>query len=130
MGKKRINALLSKLKNNHQSDVENSAYIYGLAQGAVNRLEEVAEQHVDDTLLFSEQELPPIDKEELKRRYDSYIGCRRAAKELGIHFSKTPSWEKLICAFRYSEALRNICYHYADQNPHPLLNGFTVDIEF
>ncbi|KAI9135117.1 hypothetical protein [Acaryochloris sp. CCMEE 5410] len=130
MGKKKINSLLKRLKENHQKDIENSAYIYSVAQGAVNQIDTVA--HKQKSGITPSCKLLPsiIDKEELVRRYKNYNGCRKAAKTLGIKFKKTPSWNKLICAFSYAEIFKEICRDYSNNNPDPLLSGITIEIQF
>ena len=128
MGKQRIQDLLEELKANHQRDVENANAIYTVAQVAVNQLDEIAEAS-EPTLALPEHSSPILDREELKRRYHNYQGCRRAAKALGIRFSKTPSWEKLACAFSYAEALRQFSQHYLNTHPNPLLQGIKVDVK-
>ncbi|MCM1985016.1 hypothetical protein [Lyngbya confervoides] len=62
-------------------------------------------------------------------RIVSYAGYRRAAKQQGIRFKKTPSWDKLVCAFSYVEAMRQLSLAYAQAYPHPQLEGIKFELE-
>ncbi|WP_299491562.1 serine/threonine-protein kinase [Acaryochloris sp. IP29b_bin.137] len=69
-----------------------------------------------------------LDKQELLRRYGSYNECRKIAKANGIKFSTTPTWDKLVYAFSYSEALQQISQVYLRTYPNPALAGITVEL--
>lgn len=130
MGKKKIHSLLKRLKENHQKDIENSAYIYSVAQSAVNQIDTGASKQKSGSTQSYELLPSIIDKEELIRRYKDYNGCRKAAKILGIKFKKTPSWNKLICAFSCAEEFKEICIDYRNKNPDPLLSGIIIEMHF
>jgi|GEM_PF-3482103 len=69
-----------------------------------------------------------IDREELLRRYGSYNECRKAAKTKGIKFTTTPTWDKLVYAFSYSQALHQISHIYLKTYPNPALAGIKVEL--
>lgn len=69
-----------------------------------------------------------LDKQELLRRYGSYNECRKVATANGIKFSTTPTWDKLVYAFSYSEALQEISQVYLKTYPNPALAGITVEL--
>ncbi len=69
-----------------------------------------------------------LDKQELLRRYGSYNECRKVAKTNGIKFSTTPTWDKLVYAFSYSEALQQISQVYLKAYPNPSLAGITLEL--
>lgn len=69
-----------------------------------------------------------LDKQELLRRYGSYNECRKVAKANGIKFSTTPTWDKLVYAFSYSEALQQMSQVYLKTYPNPALVGITVEL--
>lgn len=128
MGKKRITELLEQLKDNQQQDIENAAAIYTVAQVAVN---ELRNQGTEPEL----SELPALpaapftlDKAELLRKHGSYNGCRKAAKEYGIKFSRTPSWEQLSAAFAYAEAFQQVINDYMGTYPNDRLRGTTFEL--
>ncbi|NJK30272.1 MAG: serine/threonine protein kinase [Acaryochloris sp. SU_5_25] len=77
------------------------------------------------------QSLAPadLDQEELKRRYGSYNQCRKAAKAQGIKFTTTPTWQMLVYAFSYSEALQNLSQGYLQAYPNPSLAGIKVEVK-
>nr|WP_234909995.1 hypothetical protein [Synechococcus elongatus] len=54
---------------------------------------------------------------DLKQRYGSYQGCRRAAAQLGIRFPKTPSWEQLAIALSHVGALKAFWQQYCLDHP-------------
>jgi len=129
MGKKRVTQLLERLKKNQQAEVQNAAAIFTVAQVAVNQLQEKVSDSVEPTVAA----LPPaprlFDKAELLRRYGSYQGCRKAAKELGIKFSRTPSWQQLIMAFSYIETFQQMIESYLKIYPTSELHGITFKLE-
>ena len=125
MGKKRVTQLLNQLKTNQQQELRNAAAIYTVAQVAINELQE---QFQD---LSTNAALPPapvLDKAELLRRYSSYNGCRTAAKNQGIKFHQTPSWQQLVAAFGYAEACQQLLHIYAEAYPSPELQGVTIEL--
>lgn len=69
-----------------------------------------------------------LDREELLRRYGSYNECRKVAKANGIRFTTTPTWDKLVSAFSYSEALHQISQVYLSTYPNPTLAGIKVEL--
>lgn len=69
-----------------------------------------------------------IDREELLRRYGSYNECRKVAKARGIKFTTTPTWDKLVYAFSYSQALHQISQVYLKTYPNPALAGIKVEL--
>lgn len=133
MGKQRINRLLSQLKDNRQQDIQNAASIFTVAQVAANELELQAGDS-DETSEKAIAALPAapsgVDKAELLRRYGSYNGCRSAAKQEGITFRKTPSWNQLIAGFSYAESIRQLAKHYLVAYPHPELGSIAVTVDF
>ncbi|WP_414529968.1 hypothetical protein [Nodularia chucula] len=130
MGKKRITQLLEDLKENYQRDLHNSAAIYTVAQVAVNELKQ-QNSPVNQTPVAA---LPfahnLVDKDQLIKQYGSYNGCRKAAREQGIKFSRTPSWEQLAAAFSYAEVLQQIVTNYVSTYPEPKLQGTKFEIVF
>jgi len=129
MGKKRVTQLLEQLKVQQQQDVQNAAAIFTVAQVAVNELKEQAAQEQVPPVAA----LPPApttaSKAQLLQRYDSYNGCRSAAKQRGIKFSRTPSWEQLIAAFGYIEACQAIVNAYLEAHPNTKLQGVTFELK-
>jgi hypothetical protein len=123
MGRKRITKLLEQLEENQQKDLQNAAAIFTVAQVAVNGLKAQATESTVPPMLA----LPPspagLDKAGLLRRYGSYNNCRKAAKDQGIRFSRSPSWEQLIAAFNYTESLKQLIQAYVAQYPSPELKG-------
>lgn len=71
-----------------------------------------------------------LDKQELLRRHGSYNECRKVAKANGIKFTTTPTWDKLIDAFSYSEALHQLSQVYLTTYPNPNLAGIKVELSF
>lgn len=69
-----------------------------------------------------------LDKQELLRRYGSYNECRKVAKANGIKFATTPTWDKLVYAFSYSEALQQMSQVYLSAYPNPALAGITLEL--
>jgi len=136
MGKERVAQLLAQLKENQEKDLENAAAIYTVAQVAVDALE--AAEGEGRSLLLSPQEMllqpapfpapATITKTELLERYGSFNGCRKAAKQLGIHFSKTPSWATIEAAFSYREACQNLIQTYVNQHPSKYLQGVLLQV--
>ncbi len=127
MGKQRVTQLLEQLKENQAKDLENAAAIYTVAQIAVDEL------HQSSTLpaQLASATLPvvnDINKNELIKRYGSFNGCRKAAKEAGIQFKKTPSWLQLEAAFRYQEAYEKLVKMYMQAYPNEHLSGVSFTI--
>lgn len=126
MGKQRITQLLEQLKANQEADLQNAAAIFTVAQVAVNKLEEQLPPQSPAAIAA----LPPapVTKAELLHKYGSYKTCRSAAKQQGIKFSKTPSWEQLVTGFRYLSAFQQLKRTYLDANPDPNLHGITIEL--
>ncbi|ASC69193.1 hypothetical protein XM38_001190 [Halomicronema hongdechloris C2206] len=120
MGRRRIAQLLGQLKDNQARDIENAAAIYTVAQGAVNAL--------DDSQTVPTLPVRRITKAELVQRYGSFNGCRRAAKEQGITFRKTPSWHQLEAAFAYRDACHQMVRDCLTNYPEELLQGVSLTI--
>lgn len=141
MGKKRINQLLAQIKENQQADLRNAAAIYTVAQVAVDELEAIASADSLDSVRAIAPAPPApalpaavptlLTQTDLLQRYGSYNGCRSAAKKLGIHFSKSPSWPQLIAAFSYADPIRQLVQDYVQRQAISHLSGvrFTVTIE-
>ncbi|GAB4153852.1 MAG: hypothetical protein Fur0046_33820 [Cyanobacteria bacterium J069] len=141
MGKKRINQLLTQIKENQQAELRNAAAIYTVAQVAVNELEAIATAaSPDPNRAIAPAPIAPAlpaalptapTQADLQQRYGSYNGCRSAAKHLGIHFPKTPSWSQLVAAFTYVEVFRQLVQDYAQQQEIAGLSGvgFTVTLK-
>lgn len=136
MGKNKIDQLLTQLKDNHTEDIQNAAAIFTVAQGAVNQLKEgisplnneaVAALFGDDSTNAPE---PPkqLTKANLIEKYNSYNGCRSAAKHAGIVFSKTPRWTQIVAAFNYLEACQNCVSLYMKDNPCSVLKGVSITL--
>ncbi|ABA25009.1 conserved hypothetical protein (plasmid) [Trichormus variabilis ATCC 29413] len=130
MGKKRITQLLEGLKENQLRDLHNSAAIYTVAQVAVNELQQQSSQIEKPALAALPPSLEIIDKARLLEQYGSYNACRKAAKERGIKFSRTPSWEQLGAALSYAEAFQQIINSYVQTHPYPKLKGTTFELVF
>lgn len=131
MGKDRITQLLNQLKDNQQQDIHNAASIFTVAQMAVNELERQvgsAEDDIQDAVARLPSVPPALDKAELLRRYGSYNGCRKAAKNAGIKFHKNPSWQQLIASFNYTEAIHQLIAQYLATHPEPALQGVTISV--
>lgn len=136
MGKKRVNQLLEQLKATQQADLHNAAAIFTVAQVAVNELRDQAVEasspvHSARLALpaMPEEMGPPLlSKADLLQRYGSFQGCRQAAKQQGIRFSKTPTWSTLCAAFSYAETVRQLVKRYMEQHPYPDLQGVTVEV--
>lgn len=132
MGKQKIERLLAQLQENTQTDVQNAAAIFTVAQGTVNQLSELSKapaetaDSVTPTLLAS----PPADlkKQDLVKRYGSYNGCRSAAKRVGITFSGTPTWDQLIAGFSYLDSCEKCVRQYLEQFPQPKLKGIRITL--
>ena len=125
MGKQRVEQLLAQLKETEAKDIENAAAIYTVAQVAVNALEQPQLPQLEPAGL---PVVSIITKSELLDRYGSFNGCRKAAKKLGIKFSKTPSWQKLEAAFSYREACQKLIKNYLETYPSEHLQGISLDI--
>ncbi|QOV21380.1 hypothetical protein [Anabaenopsis elenkinii] len=130
MGKKRLNQLLEVLKDNYQRDLHNSAAIYTVAQVAVNELDQEVYQSNETPIAALPFAPNLIDKDQLLQQYGSYNGCRQAAKERGIKFSRTPSWEQLAAALSYAEILQKIIRNYVTTYPYPQLQGTKFELVF
>lgn len=128
MGKQRVAQLLTQLKENQTKDLENAAAIYTVAQVAVDALNPAQTSHAE----FGLPALPAIrdiTKADLIERYGSFNGCRKAARQLGIRFKRTPSWPKLETAFSYQEACQKLMQTYLQAYPNEHLSGVSLDIE-
>lgn len=127
MGRKRITQLLDQLQTNHETDLQNAAAIFTVAQVAVNQLEQ---QTSGNSVAIAA--LPPamtLGKEELKQRYGSYRACRSAAKQKGIRFQRTPTWEQLAAAFTYFEVCETLIQDYLKLHPNPMLHGLSLQFK-
>lgn len=120
MGKKRIEALLTNLKETQERDLMNSAQIYTVAQVAVN---ELAARDSVERALSSRPTLPEVPHysiADLKAQYPNVSACRKALKEKGLTFSKTPSWAKMAIALHHFEIqqqqLQSYLQHCAGQD--------------
>jgi hypothetical protein len=124
MGRKRITQLLDQLQANHEADLQNAAAIFTVAQVAVSQLEQ---QTTGDSIgIAALPPATPLNKEELRQRYGSYHACRNAAKQKGIHFQKTPTWEQLAAAFTYFEVCEKLIQDYLKLHPNPGLHGVSM----
>jgi hypothetical protein len=122
MGKQRLTQLLHQLEANQQKDLKNAAAIYAVAQVAVNTLnEQEASQATTPDLVCSAP-----DKKQLLERYGSYNGCRKAAKERGLQFKRTPSWNQLSQAFNCAEALQQLVQAHLSHQTSVDLQGVTL----
>lgn len=128
MGKKRITQLLKELKENQLYELHNSAAIYTVAQVAVNELQQQSLQMEEQPIAALPSTPKIIDKAQLLKQYGSYRACRKAAKERGIKFSRTPSWEQLAAALSYADIFQQIIQSYVETYPHPKLKGTTFEI--
>ena len=127
MGKQSIDRLLSKLKGNQEEDVHNAASIFTVAQSAVNQLTQLGQ--TDDTEPKALSDAPPeLTKADLIERYGNYNNCRKAAKQLGITFSRSPRWAQLVAAFRYLPACQSCVNAYVQRHPHPDLQGTKIQL--
>jgi hypothetical protein len=125
MGKKRVAQLLAQLKENQAKEVENAAGIYTMAKVAVDALAESEETQPVTPLLPAHRS---ITKQELLERYGSFNGCRTAAKQQGIKFSKTPSWAKLEAAFSYQKVVQQLVKTYLENHPSDEVEGISMQI--
>lgn len=129
MGKKRIAELLDQLHTNHEADLNNAAAVFTVAQVAVNQL---AQQTVEDNAApVLGLALSPvlISKEQLKQQYGSFNACRKAAKQAGIRFSSTPTWDQLAATFNYFEALQSLIQNYLITYPNSHLGGVSMEFK-
>jgi intracellular sulfur oxidation DsrE/DsrF family protein len=133
MGKKRLEKLLTDLKDNHQRDLKNAAEIYTVAQVAVNQLSDEKNEGKSkkktkkkpeaETLKLGPSKLVPSGHcqphtiEDLKTQYITVAACRKALKDRGLTFSKVPSWEKLAIALNCFEAQQAFLTDYLQQHP-------------
>jgi hypothetical protein len=128
MGKKRISQLLEQLETNQQKELHNAAAIFTVAQAAVNELRDRTDEIPSQSL----PALPPastlLNKTDLLNRYGSYNGCRKAAKEQGIRFPKTPSWAQMIAAFSHHETFQELINTYLQAHPNPALQGIVFNL--
>jgi len=133
MGKKRITQLLEQLEANRQAELENAAAIFTVAQVAVNKLQEQVGEP-SQTPLLAAATVDPIAEEitqaTLREKYGSHQACRTAAKAQGIRFSKNPTWEQLVVAFRYAARLRHLANEYVQEHPDPAMCGVTIELRF
>ncbi|MBW4556247.1 MAG: hypothetical protein KME59_09960 [Trichormus sp. ATA11-4-KO1] len=130
MGKKRITQLLENIKENQQHELQNAAAIYTVAQVAVNELQQQNLQVKEQPIAALPSTLKIIDKAQLLQLYGSYNACRKVAKERGIKFPRTPSWEQLAAALTYAEAFQTIITNYIQTYPYPKLQGTTFELIF
>lgn len=128
MGKKRITQLLEDLKENYQRDLHNSAAIYTVAQVAVNELKNQSFQINEPPIAALPFAPNLLDKDQLIKQYGSYNACRKAAKERGIKFSRTPSWEQLAAALSYAEVLQQMITSHLSTYPCPNLQGTKFEL--
>jgi ERCC4-type nuclease len=124
MGKQRVAQLLTQLKENQTKDIENAASIYTVAKVAVDALDQAQVPQLESPI----PEISKITKAELLKQYGNFNGCRKAAKELGIKFKKTPSWEKLEVAFSYQKACQQLVQNYLKTYPNKAVEGVSFDI--
>ena len=129
MGKKRVTQLLQQLKENQQQELQNAASIFTVAQVAVNELQAEVSQETEQAVAALTSAPILLDKTELIRRYGPYNGCRKAAKDKGIKFSRTPTWNQLISAFSYFEACRQLIQSYVETHPNPDLKGVSIQLK-
>lgn len=130
MGKKRITQLLEGLKENQLQELHNSAAIYTVAQVAVNELQQQSLQIDQPPIAALPSTLQITDKAQLLEKYGSYNACRKIAKDQGIKFSRTPSWEQLAAALSYAEAFQQIIETYVETYPYPKLKGTKFELIF
>ena len=129
MGKKRITQLLEQLKDNQQRDLQNAAEIFTVAQVAVNQLQAIAESEASEPPVAPPSAAVSLDRAELKRCYGSFNACRQAAKQRGIKFSRTPSWEQLAAAFHYADACQQVVLEYLAAHPCKALQGVSIELK-
>ena len=129
MGKKRVTQLLDQLKENQQQELHNAASIFTVAQVAVNELKADVSKETKPAVAALPSAPKLLDKAELLRRYGSYKGCRKAAKEKGIKFRRTPNWNQLISAFSYFEACQQLIQSYVEVHPDPDLKGISIELK-
>jgi serine/threonine protein kinase len=70
----------------------------------------------------------PLDKAELIERYGSYHECCQIAADRGIQFSGTPSWEKLVQAFSYLDAIQEFSHGYMAAYPSLALSEIKFEV--
>ena len=128
MGKSKIDRLLAQLKDNHTADIQNAAGIFTVAQGAVSQLKEAVLPTEEKTLALESGKPQQLTKADLVEKYNSYNGCRSAAKKLGIVFSRTPRWSQIVAAFNYIEACQDCVSAYMQQHPCKDLRGVSVTL--
>jgi len=126
MGKKRITQLLDQLQANHEAELKNAAQIFTVAQVAVNQLNQQAEPTVNSLPATSFQPPTVLDRAVLEQRYGSFNACRKAAKQLGIQFHRTPSWAQLVAAFSYFDVLQKLVQDYTTAFPDANLPIMTM----
>ncbi|MEO1401938.1 MAG: hypothetical protein AAFV72_11910 [Cyanobacteria bacterium J06635_1] len=127
MGKQKIDRLLAQLQNNQSQDIQNAAAIFTVAQGAVNHLDQIEQG------LSKERNILPVaplqlTQADLINRYGPYNACRKAAKQAGITFSKSPRWPQLVAAFNYLEACQTCVNQYMQQHPNPDLHSVSITL--
>ncbi len=133
MGKKRLEKLLTDLKDNHQRDLKNAAEIYTVAQVAVNQLADAKNEgksktktkkkpeaerlQLESPKLEPSRDRQPHTIDDLKTQYVTVTACRKALKTRGLIFTKAPSWEKLAIALNCFEAQQAFLTDYLQQHP-------------
>jgi hypothetical protein len=125
MGKKRINQLLNQLQTNHEVDRKNAAAIFTVAQVAVNQLEHQSTLEQKTIPVLTSAPLN-LSKETLQKRFGSFNACRAAARQQGIHFKKTPTWEQLGEAFAYFEDLQRLIRGHLSNHPSSKLDKLSM----
>jgi len=126
MGRKRITQLLDQLQSNYDADLQNAAAIFTVAQVAINQLEQ---QVAEPVAIASLAPAIQLSEEDLKKRYGDYQACRRAAKQQGIYFRRTPSMKQLAAAFAYYEACEKLIQEYLKHQPDSALHGVSMQFK-
>ncbi|MEM8806458.1 MAG: hypothetical protein AAGF01_10575 [Cyanobacteria bacterium P01_G01_bin.38] len=129
MGKQKINRLLAKLQDNQREDIQNAAAIFTVAQGAVNQLGQLEQTLKAEPTLLSPAPPSQLTRTDLINRYGPYNACRKAAKQAGITFSKSPRWPQLVAAFNYLEACQVCVNQYMQQYPNPDLQNVSINVK-
>ncbi|PZD70761.1 Serine/threonine-protein kinase C [Acaryochloris thomasi RCC1774] len=70
----------------------------------------------------------PLEKAELIERYGSYNECCKIAVARGIQFHGAPSWEKLIQAFSYLDAIQEFSHGYMAAYPSLALSEVKFEV--
>lgn len=129
MGKQRIAHLLEQLKDNQQRELENAAAIYTVAQVAINELRAQGTEDASSSTPLLPAAPGFLTQTDLLERYGSFNGCRKAAKDQGIKFSRTPSWQQLIAAFSYVETFQHLIRDYVRAHPTAELHGVSFELK-